>query len=171
MYRKFFMLLMVVASAAACSVRDGDTVTDIVLDRNEVDMIKGSQVQLKADVLPVTVQERTVTWSSDNQGVAFVDQTGLVEAISAGTANISAAAGGKTAVCKVNVGAVPVESVAITLDDEEGTPAVSAEIYRTKTLQLKVRVVPEDVLGTEYSAIWKSGDDKDCASLCKFRFI
>lgn len=160
MYRKFFMLLMVVASAAACSVRDGDAVTDIVLDRNEVDMIKGSQVQLKADVLPVTVQERTVTWSSDNQGVAFVEQTGLVEAISAGTANISAAVGGKTAVCKVNVGAVPVESVAITLDDEEGTPAVSAEIYRTKTLQLKVRVVPEDVLGTEYSAIWKSGDDK-----------
>lgn len=160
MCKKFFILLAAGVLAAACTAKDDSAVKEVVLDQSEVKLIKGETVQLKAEVFPETAQTRTVTWASDNQGVAFVDQTGVVEAISAGTANISASAGGKTATCIVTVSAVPVESVVLTLDDEQGTPAQSAEIYRTKTLQLKVKVTPEEVLGTEYSAKWASGDSK-----------
>ena len=161
MYKRLFSLLMTAGVlAAACDVKDGSVVTEVVLDKSDVKIIKGSTVQLNADVLPETAQDRTVTWSSDNQAVAFVDQTGLVEAIAAGTANISAEAGGKTALCKVTVSAVPVESVVITNGDEEGTQLSAAEIQRTQSMQLTVVVTPAEVLGTEYTAIWKSGDDK-----------
>ena len=160
MYGKFIALLAVVASAVACTDTDGSVVTDVILDKNEVKIVKGSTVQLNADVLPETALDRTVTWSSDNQAVAFVDQTGLVEAIAPGTANISAEAGGKTAVCEVTVSAVPVESVLITNGDEEGTQLSVAEIQRTNTLQLTVVVTPAEVLGAEYTAIWKSSDEK-----------
>lgn len=159
MYRKFILLLTAMVLAAACTVKDGSVVAEVVIDKSEVKIIKGSTVQLNADVLPETAQDRTVTWSSDNQAVAFVDQTGLVEAIATGTANITAAAGGKTAVCEVTVSAVPVESVAITNGDEEGTQLSAVEIQRTQSLQLTVVVTPADVLGTEYSAIWKSSDE------------
>lgn len=45
--------------------------------------------QLIATVLPDDATDKTGAWSSDNEAVATVDETGLVTAVSAGTANIS----------------------------------------------------------------------------------
>ena len=77
-------------------------------------MVKGDTLQLNATVLTSvelqpagvlanTVNGVTVTWASDNQSVATVDENGLVTAIAAGEANITASAEGFTATCKVIV--------------------------------------------------------------------
>ena len=53
--------------------------------------------------LPAT--DKTVTWTSSNTSVATVDTSGKVTAIAAGTATLTATAGGKTATCIVTVSA------------------------------------------------------------------
>lgn len=67
---------------------------------------EGQTIQLTATVLDVndqTITGMTITWTSSNTSRATVDNTGLVLAISSGTVNISASAGGKTASTTVRV--------------------------------------------------------------------
>jgi len=54
------------------------------------------EVQLSATVLPEDATSKTVTWSSSNPGVATISSSGLVQAVSAGTTQIRATAGGVT---------------------------------------------------------------------------
>src|SRR6185295_4046668 len=59
----------------------------------------GATRQLSAvtkDAQGNTLSGRALIWTSDNQAVATVSATGLVSAISAGTATISATSEGKT---------------------------------------------------------------------------
>ena len=64
---------------------------------------EGNSFQLIATVKPNDATDKTVVWSSNIPTVATVDQTGLVTGISAGTATISASAGGNVAECKIAV--------------------------------------------------------------------
>ena len=50
----------------------------------------GSSAQLTADVYPEDATYKDITWISDNPDVISVDETGLVKALSAGTAIITA---------------------------------------------------------------------------------
>ena len=56
---------------------------------------------LKATVNPPYANDSKVSWSSNNETVATVDQNGLVTAKTAGVAIITATAGGKSATCTV----------------------------------------------------------------------
>lgn len=80
-------------------------VTGIALSETEIEITNKQTYQLEAVVTPETASDKTVTWSSDNTDVATVDESGVITAVSAGTANITAAAadGVNTAVCKVTV--------------------------------------------------------------------
>ena len=49
----------------------------------------GDTVQLTAVVQPEDATDKSVTWSSDNEAVATVDETGLVTAVSVGTVTIT----------------------------------------------------------------------------------
>jgi uncharacterized protein (TIGR02145 family) len=69
---------------------------------------EGDSHQLTATVKPNDATDKTVVWSSDAPTVATVDQSGHVTGISAGTANISASAGGKVAKCTVTVSSLAV---------------------------------------------------------------
>ncbi|MFG6367330.1 MAG: carbohydrate binding domain-containing protein [Lachnospiraceae bacterium] len=60
----------------------------------------GDTIQLKAMVKGA---DKNTLWSSSNKAVATVDTTGKVTSVSAGTANITATANGKSTVCKVTV--------------------------------------------------------------------
>ena len=64
---------------------------------------KGKSAQLSAMVNPSDATNRTVTWSSSDASVASVTGTGYVSAVKAGTATITATAGGKSASVKVTV--------------------------------------------------------------------
>ncbi|GAB1341994.1 beta strand repeat-containing protein [Gemmatimonas sp.] len=59
---------------------------------------------------------RTVTWSSSNSAVATVNASGLVTAVAAGTANISATSEGKTDSAPLTVSPAPVSSVTVSLN-------------------------------------------------------
>ena len=64
---------------------------------------KGKSAQLSATVNPSNATNKTVTWSSSDASVASVTGTGYVSAVKAGTATITATAGGKSASVRVTV--------------------------------------------------------------------
>jgi hypothetical protein len=77
------------------------SVTSISLDQTTLSMQVGdADVTLKATVTPDNAT--TVTWSSDKESVATVTD-GVVHAVAAGTAIITAKAGDKSASCTVTV--------------------------------------------------------------------
>lgn len=84
------------------SVCTGHTVTDIEISESEIEIENKKTYTLTATVTPETATDKTVVWESDNEDVATVEN-GVVTAVSAGTANITASAGGKTASCRVTV--------------------------------------------------------------------
>ena len=73
------------------------------LDKTELELLEGFQATITASVAPANATYQKVTWSSDVPSVATVDQDGNVTAIAAGTANITAEAGGVTSICIVKV--------------------------------------------------------------------
>lgn len=94
--------------------------TSITLSSSALSLEAGKNGQLYATVLPSTATDKTVTWSSDNTSVATVNSRGVVTALKAGTARITAAtSNGLTAVCTVTV-------TAGTSPDPSESSAVSA---------------------------------------------
>ena len=82
------------------------TVTSINLDKSSLILNIGKTKQLVATVFPDNATNKEVCWSSDNTNVATVSNTGLVTAISEGTATITCRANdnsGVTATCTVTV--------------------------------------------------------------------
>lgn len=78
-------------------------VTGITLSETSIVMNIGGSRTLTATVSPSNATDKTVTWSSSRASVASVSSSGEVTALSAGTATITARAGGKTATCAVTV--------------------------------------------------------------------
>jgi len=66
-------------------------VTGVSLDQTEVAMYTNSSLQLTAIVLPEDATNRNVTWSSDNNLVAIVNNFGMITAVSEGEATITVA--------------------------------------------------------------------------------
>jgi|GEM_PF-2258522 len=88
---------------AACAGVTTIPVSSISLSRSTITLDVGETHQLTALIAPTDATDPTITFSTDNAAVATVDQTGLLSAVSAGTATITAAAGTKTATCVVTV--------------------------------------------------------------------
>ena len=51
----------------------------------------GNTTALRAEVLPITLEDRSVNWTSSDEAVATVDEKGVVTAVGAGEATITAA--------------------------------------------------------------------------------
>ena len=81
--------------------------TMVVISEQQVIMDEGDTVQLTADVYPDDTFDKTVKWSSSNPNVAVVDQTGLVTAVGAGNATITASCGNAHAFCDITAIANP----------------------------------------------------------------
>lgn len=81
-----------------------DTVQEkeIKLDKSNISLEIGNEEQLKATITPEDLNEN-ISWSSEDEKVATVDEKGLVKAIGEGTTNIKATIGDITALCKVIV--------------------------------------------------------------------
>ena len=79
-------------------------VSGISLNIEEAEIEEESTMQLIATVEPEDATDKKVTWSGSDETVATVDATGLVTAIKAGTATITATtSNGLTASCTVTV--------------------------------------------------------------------
>ena len=74
----------------------------ITLNKPQLSLVKGATETLTATVLPTTATDKTVIWESSDTAVATV-KDGIVTAVAAGNATITAKAGEKTATCAVTV--------------------------------------------------------------------
>lgn len=81
------------------------SVESVGLNANELKLKTGSSVTLNATVKPAAALNKTVTWKSDNPAVVTVDASGVIRAVSNGTATIKVTTeeGGFTATCVVTV--------------------------------------------------------------------
>ena len=81
--------------------------SSVSLNHTELELTIGEQVQLKATVLPENTSVKLVSWFSSDNSIASVSADGLVTGTGDGTATITVKTvdGGKTASCRVTVGA------------------------------------------------------------------
>lgn len=77
-------------------------VASVSLDKTDASLYIGQTLQLTAKVLPKDATDKRVTWATSNAEVATVE-AGLISAITAGEATITATAGEFTATCTVTV--------------------------------------------------------------------
>lgn len=80
-------------------------VTGVTLNKNSMSLNSGSSETLVATVSPSNADDKSVTWSSNNTSVATVNSSGLVSAVTSGSATITVTTtdGGYTAQCSVSV--------------------------------------------------------------------
>ena len=144
---------------AECTVKVTEAVIaveSVSLDKSELDLTVGSGYTLNAKVLPENATDKTVTWSSDNEDVATVDENGKVTAKAAGTAKITVKTndGAKEAECTVKVTEASGETVAVTgvtLDLHE------KEMIVGDSVTLNAIIEPADA--TNKNVSWESDND------------
>ena len=122
-------------------------VTGITLDVKELKLGVGDTRRLIASVAPATASNKKVLWSSSNEAVATVNETGTVTAKTLGAAIITATTeeGKKIASCAVTV-LVPVTSIVLN----------NSQLRLTKgeTATLKATVEPDNA--TYPTVVWSS---------------
>lgn len=89
---------------ASCS-GSAVAVTGVTLSPSIATLNVGATLQLSTTVLPSNATNKSVTYDSSNTGVATVNSSGLVTAISSGTATITVTTvnGNKTSTCAVTI--------------------------------------------------------------------
>ena len=75
---------------ANCAVTVIQLATSVALNKTEATIEVGVQEQLTATVLPEDATNKAVIWTTSDPTVATVDENGLVTAVAAGTATITA---------------------------------------------------------------------------------
>lgn len=98
----FFALAAALFCAGCEKPETAVPVETVTINHTELTVAIGETAQLAAAVTPVEA-DAVIEWSSDNEAVATVDESGLVTAVAVGTAKIKAAAGEKFAECAVTV--------------------------------------------------------------------
>ena len=109
---------------ATCAITVVNGVSGVSVDPKERILNIGEELVIKATITPEDAMNKKVTWTSDNEAVAKVDESGKVTAISGGTANIKVTTedGGKTAICVLKVSKkAPIARNAILLEDFTAT--------------------------------------------------
>ena len=116
-------------------------VTGVKVTPTTVDLKVTETKQLTITVEPATATNKNYTCKSDKEGVATVDNTGLVTAVGVGTATITitTADGGKTVTCSVNVSESGTPSFALNpttlnVPATGGTPSVNVTSDKAWTL-------------------------------------
>ena len=107
---------------ATCAITVVNGVSGVSVDPKERILSIGEELVIKAIITPEDATNKKVTWASDNEAVAKVDESGKVTAINVGTAKITVTTedGGKTATCAITVKNYP-KGNAILLEDFTGT--------------------------------------------------
>ena len=124
-------------------------VTSISINQDAIELYAGESQTLTAFVKPDNATEKTVTWKSSNSAIAKVED-GKVTALAVGETTVSAAAGDKTATCKVTVKQRPHVS-SLTLSES------SFNGYINKYYSINATVVPSDA---QYDLEWSSSNTR-----------
>ena len=124
-------------------------VTGVSLNKDSLTLDVGSSETLNATVAPNNATNQKVTWTSNEERVATVDESGKVEAVAPGTATITATAadGSKTDTCTVTV-TQPVTGVNLN--------KTTLSLYTGETATLTATVTPENA--TNKAVTWSSSN-------------
>lgn len=102
---------------------DKPAAESVILSDTEIELFENQTHELTATTEPAEVFNSEIVWSSSDESVAIVDQNGLVTAVGAGTAVITATLveGGISADCQVMVvrEIAPITSVTVYQNDGE----------------------------------------------------
>ena len=79
------------------------TSTSVTVEPSELILAVGEERSLNATVYPENTTDKSVIWSSSDESVAVVDENGVVTAVAAGTAVVSAMNGENEGTCAVTV--------------------------------------------------------------------
>ncbi|MDE7421025.1 MAG: Ig-like domain-containing protein [Muribaculaceae bacterium] len=118
-------------------------IEEIAIEADTTIMTRGTSMQLRGIVTPTDAFDDRITWSSSDDNVLTVDNSGLVKAVGAGKATVTAKAEdahGVTGSIDIEV-IVPVEGISI-------EPA-ELKLSVTNTHKLTAKVTPEDATYTE----------------------
>lgn len=128
--------------AAACSKSENP----LVLSHNSKTMLPGEVFYLTVES---EIGAEVPNYTSDNENVATVKQTGEVEAINTGTANIKVAVGSKNATCVITVGVdTRVATMKLTnVDEEDGQYVLPLGINDTYPIHTQVKFAGATVEG------------------------
>ena len=127
---------------AACSVtvaEDGLKAASLMLSAETLELTEGRTATLTATVLPTSIPQSSIVWTSSNEEAAVVDS---------GAAIIRAGVGGKTASCTVTVKAARVPVSSVTLDRS------TLELSVDGTARLTATVRPENA--DDRTVVWQS---------------
>ena len=130
-------------------------VAGVSLDRATLELTTGGSFDLTATVVPSNADNPAVVWTSSDASVAGVDANGLVSALKAGTATITATTvdGGMTASCAVTVAdpaPVVVPVTGVTLDQTNVEMALGSVV----SMKLNATVLPENA--SNKAVTWSS---------------
>lgn len=104
MKKRCILLLVLAVSLLLCSCGEVK-IESITLSKNAAELKEGESVTLSTVVAPENATE-SYGWKSADEGVATVDENGVVTAVAPGNTNILAVSeSGKTAACSVTVAA------------------------------------------------------------------
>lgn len=105
-------------------IGDAGQATGIELNLTQRELLTGSDVQLKANVYPWTLTDKSVRWSSSNPEVATVSETGLVTTLQPGEVVITATTSAEpylTAGCTFTVKNLPNIAFSGLISDKDGS--------------------------------------------------
>lgn len=136
--------------AAVCHVTVNMLAEEIVFDSDKILLARGDETTLKPTVLPENTFDKSVSWASDDETVATVDENGVVTAVSAGTATITCKAVKGNAVAQLTVEVYePVTGITVS-----GTDSV---LWVGEETTLTAEVLPENA--TNKTLVWSSDDE------------
>ena len=134
---------------ASCSITVVALIHNILLDKTELTLDRGTSDQLTLSIDPPdTTEDKTIAWASGNPDVATVDSTGKITAAKIGSTTITATVGSHTASCSVTVVAL-IHS--ISMDKSDMT------LDRGTTEQLTMAIDPPDTT-EDKTTVWTSSD-------------
>ena len=143
-------------------------VKDIALspDETTLSLTQGDMRALNAKVTPENATNKKLTYSSDDETVAVVNDKGLITTHNEGTVNITITAVDNPAVSKQMTLTVTKAIVRVTsIEFEDGEPANPVELIIGESYELKLKVMPEDAVNSQLritssneDVAWPNGD-------------
>lgn len=127
--------------------------TSIKVLPSELVLTPGATVKLTAQILPENTTNQSIEWSSENENIVIVNQSGVIKTLSVGSSHITATTLDGTnlsAICMITVVPIKIESLVLNpscVNGQEG-----------EQVQIVVTVLPENV--TNKTIAWSSSDER-----------
>ena len=133
-------------------------VNDVGLDKAEMEMVAGDSYQFTVTLKPDNASDKTLAWSSSDESVATVDNSGKVTAISEGkvTITVKTSNPAQSASCDITVKAASIPVTGVNIDSW----IINIGVNETATITYTIQ--PEDATNKEVKI---SSDNTDVVAV------